>query len=60
MIHEVMKENMGVDDYLKNNIVYKKNLLKKKLRNKTARKIWTLPSEQTTDTQNTQRVKSTL
>lgn len=30
---------MGVDDYLKNNIVYKKNLLKKKLRNKTARKI---------------------
>lgn len=34
-----MKENMSVEDYLKNNIVYKKNLLKKKLRNKTASEI---------------------
>lgn len=39
MIHKVMKENMSVEDYLKNNIVYKKNLLKKKLRNKTASEI---------------------
>lgn len=39
MIHNVMKENMSVEDYFKNNIVYKKNLVKKKLRNMTASEI---------------------
>lgn len=32
MIHKVMKKNMSVEDYLKNNIVYKKNPFKEKVK----------------------------
>lgn len=60
MIHKVMKENMSVEDFFKSSTVYKKNLLKKKLRNKTASEISELYQANKLLTLRTPGVKSTL